>query len=107
MTRQADFDRVRNQGQARSTPLCVVIVARSAGGPARIGVVAGKRIGSAVKRNRAKRLLREGVRALYPSIAPSWDIILLARSPILDVKSTQVTAQLEQVLRKLKLIVHP
>ena len=106
LTRQADFDRVRSQGQARGTSLCVVIVARSTSGPARIGIAAGKRVGGAVQRNRAKRLLREGVRPLYPSLAPDWDIVLLARSAILDVKSTQVTEQLQQVFRKLKLIAH-
>jgi len=104
LTRPADFDRVRSQGQAHGTSLCVVIVARNASGPARIGVAAGKRIGGAVQRNRARRLLREGVRPLYPSIAPGWDIVLLARHAILDVKSTRVTAQLEQVFRRLKLI---
>jgi ribonuclease P protein component len=107
LTRQADFDRVRSQGQAHGTSLFIVIAAQGATGAARIGVAAGKRLGGAVQRNRAKRLLREGVRPLYPSIAPGWDIILLARDPILEVKSTQVTAQLEQAFRKLKLIAPP
>jgi ribonuclease P protein component len=107
LTLQADIDRVRSQGQAHSTSLFVAIAARGADGPARVGVAAGKRIGGAVQRNRAKRLLREGARALYPTLAPGWDILLLARKPILNVKSTQVTVQLEQTLRRLRIFATP
>jgi ribonuclease P protein component len=102
LTRRADFDRTRRQGQAQGTPMCVVIALRRDSGPPRIGVAAGKRIGGAVQRNRAKRVLREGVRSLYPSIAPGWDIVLLARSPVLSAKSTQVTPHLEQAFRRLR-----
>jgi len=102
LTRQADFDRVRKQGHSHGTPLCVVLAFCRESGPARIGVAAGRRIGGAVQRNRAKRLLREGARPLYGLIAPGWDIVLLARTPLLDAKSTDVTEHLEQALRRLK-----
>jgi ribonuclease P protein component len=104
LTRQADFDRVRQKGQALGTPLFVTIAAQNEGGQVRVGVAAGKRVGGAVQRNRAKRLLREGIRPLYPSIAPGWDILLLARPSILEEKSTQVTAHLAQALQRLKLL---
>jgi ribonuclease P protein component len=101
LTRRADFERVRVQGQTHGTPLFVAIAARNQDKLARIGVSAGKRVGGAVQRNRAKRLLREGVRPLYPAIMPGWDILFVARSPILEVKSTQLSAVIEQALRKL------
>lgn len=104
LTRPADFDRVRQNGQSFGTPLFVALVASNEHSQVRVGVAAGKRVGGAVQRNRAKRLLREGIRPLYPSIAPGWDILLLARPPILEVKSTQVTAHLAQTLRRLKLL---
>src|SRR3990172_215700 len=104
LTLQADIDRVRSQGQAQSTSLFVAGAARGADGPARLGVAAGKRVGGAVQRNRAKRLLREGARPLYPALAPGWDILLMARGAVLEASSTQITAGLDQVLRKLSVI---
>ena len=60
---RADFDRVQNGSDTRrasSTHFLVLLAARSAGskGP-RLGIIASRRVGSAVRRNRAKRLIRE------------------------------------------------
>jgi ribonuclease P protein component len=104
LTRRADFERVRGEGQAHGTPWFVVVAARRDGGPPRVGVAAGRRVGSAVQRNRAKRLLREGIRPLVASIAPGWDILLMARDAVLEASLTQITATLDQVLRKLTVI---
>jgi ribonuclease P protein component len=46
----------------------------------RVGYTASKKIGNAVVRNRAKRRLREVVRAVLPGAAqPGWDYVLVAR----------------------------
>lgn len=109
LTRQGDIDRVRRQGQAYHTRFFVALIASGIDASridkrSRIGVVAGKRVGGAVKRNRAKRLLREGLRPLYPHIAQGWDILLMARPPILEASSTQVSVSLDKMLCKSNLI---
>jgi ribonuclease P protein component len=40
-------------------------------------------VGNAVHRNRAKRLLREAMRPLLPQLGSGWDLVLIARPPIL------------------------
>jgi ribonuclease P protein component len=46
----------------------------------RVGYTASKKIGNAVVRNRAKRRLRDVVRAVFPAAArPGWDYVLVAR----------------------------
>lgn len=50
------------------------------GAVVRVGYTASKKIGNAVLRNRAKRRLREVVRAVLPGAGqPGWDYVLVAR----------------------------
>jgi ribonuclease P protein component len=46
-------------------------------GPPRVAVVASRRVGNAVNRNRAKRVLREAAR--HVAWAPGTDVVLVAR----------------------------
>jgi ribonuclease P protein component len=91
LTRSTDFKRVRNEGKSYSHPLIVLVASASAEQAARIGVGAGRALGGAVQRNRAKRLLRETLRPMLPLIPAGWDLVLIARKPLgtaqfLDVK---------------------
>ena len=60
-------------------------------------------MGSAVVRNRAKRVLREAARHLYPRIAPGWDIMLVARPPITRAQEPQVEEVLMSLLKQSRL----
>jgi len=70
----------------------------SNGGPL-FGVVASKRVGGAVSRNRAKRLLREAVRNTERRFKDRdlW-VVLVARGTILEATSGDVTGDLENAL---------
>ena len=68
--------------------------------PTRFAVAAGKRLGGAVLRNRIKRRLREAIRQVYPQLATGYDVIVIARAPMIEAEVVQIAAALGEVLRR-------
>ncbi len=98
LRRPQEFRRVWDTGRSWAHPLFVLWVAPSEGGKAtRIGLVASRKLGDAVQRNHARRLLREAVRHLYPNLAPGYDLVIVARSPLLGRREPEVRAALQDV----------
>jgi ribonuclease P protein component len=91
LKRHADVMRVRQAGQAYRHPLAILLVARRSAQPAsgpselnavpasRFAFTASRRVGSAVARNRGKRVMREALRQHLQCIAPGWDCVLIVR----------------------------
>jgi len=70
--------------------MLIMVYFRSASGSPRIGVIAGRAVGKAVQRNRAKRLLRHAVIPFISEIQTGWDILLIARKPLLEASFEQI-----------------
>ena len=104
LTRSTDFKRVRHDEQSTAHPLLVLIARENQLSITRIGVAAGKSVGNAVKRNRAKRLIRAAAWELYPQMESGYDLVLIARSPIIQVKMPQVRTALQQLLQRADLL---
>lgn len=104
LTRSDDFKRVRQSGKSYAHPL-VVLVAQAAELPrVRVGVAAGRMVGNAVQRNRAKRLLREAVRPILPGLPSGWDLILIARPGVAVASLEETRMALTTLLRRAGLI---
>jgi len=105
LTRSTDFKRVRRFGKSYAHPLIVLIFQPSDQPHLRVGVTAGKTVGQAVRRNRAKRLLRAAMQSLVPDLAPGSDILLVARQPLTQSTLEQTRAALLSLLRRAGLMV--
>jgi ribonuclease P protein component len=120
LTRSSDFQRVRRFGKSYAHPLIVLFVlASEAPGPAlpalagrpgsevevvRVGVAAGRTVGNAVQRNRAKRLLRAAMQNLYQKIVPGFDLVLIARQPLPSAALIQTQEALFTLLNRAGLL---
>ena len=74
-----EIQRVRRTGQSIAHPLLVLVFLKGGKSGTRFAVSAGKSVGKAVARNRAKRLIRAALREYLPDLEPGFDGILIAR----------------------------
>ena len=70
-------------------------------GADRVAVIAGKRVGGAVQRNRARRVLREAWRRVEQTATDS-DAVLVARAPIVGAKSQDLVSEMTELLEGTK-----
>ena len=75
-------------------------VRRDGGGPTRVGFVATKRIGGAVQRNKALRRMRDAVRNC-PVQTEGWDVVFVARTGVLETKSSELSSSICQIMEEL------
>lgn len=84
------FRRVYHRGKSYVHPALVIYVMKNGAGICRIGITASKKIGCAVERNRARRIIRAAFREVGASITGGYDIIFVARSRTVKAKSTDL-----------------
>lgn len=108
-----DFRRVRRDGRSRANAWFVVVAAPRPASPdgdgatTRIGIVAGKRVGDAVVRNRAKRRVRERLRLRYGQLRPGFDIVVIVRGPVATLDTDALDDALWSLLGRLNLDTAP
>ena len=85
--RRSEFQQAFSAGYRVSSRYFTLIVLPGSGpdgAPARLGIVASRKLGDAVHRNRAKRLIREVFRHLEP-LPQGPDVVVIPRRELFDV----------------------
>lgn len=93
----SDFKRVFAAKNSCASKYVVVYVHR---GDRKYGFIASKKVGNAVERNRAKRLMREVVRLHFAELSPDQQIIFIARPAIKGISYPEVEKAMLNVLRR-------
>lgn len=65
--------------------------------------MAGRRVGRAVVRNRARRILRAAWRELAPTVQEGYDVALVARGTIQGARTGDLVTEVEELLSRARL----
>ncbi len=98
-----DFARVRRAGSSWRNRLVVLAAVPNELGLSRFGLVVSGRLGTAVRRNRAKRLLREAIRRNIGHISEGWDCVLIARQALATASLVEIESAIIELLERASL----
>ena len=93
-----DFSRIYRRGKSFVSPVLVTYVMKNKSGVTRYGITTGKKVGKAVSRTRARRVIRTAYRELYPKIREGYDFVFVARAKTPAVKSYVITRAMKNHL---------
>jgi ribonuclease P protein component len=104
LRKHGEFVRAQRSGRRVGTPHFTLLVAAQPPPPrlARLGLVVGRRVGGAVRRNRVKRLCRECFRALTGLLPVGVDLVVIAREGAPELELAEVRAEWRAVEGLLK-----
>ena len=94
-----EFRRAYSRGKSYVTPFFVIYLFKHRKNTVRLGITTSKKIGKAVSRNRARRVITAAFGQVLPFLQPGYDVVIVARSRILAVKSTFAAAVMKKQLQ--------
>ena len=97
-----EFKRAYYQGKSKVTPYFICYRVKNRGQGLRYGLTTSKKVGNAVSRNHARRLLRAAIRSVEPRMGDNFDYVFVARERILTAKSYQVAAMMKGCFKDLE-----
>lgn len=98
----AVFSRLYKKGDCLASGTLIMYYAPNDLSVCRMGITVGKKIGKAVKRNRAKRLIRESYR-FFEDQTSGYDIVFVARTKTPEADFSEVKKDMAKLFRKSKM----
>jgi ribonuclease P protein component len=98
LTKPGQYALVYDEGHAATDRWLVLKARPNQMDISRYGISVSKRLGTAVVRNRVKRIIREILRTAV--FAPGWDFIIIARNPAADSNYQQLQESVTRLLRR-------
>jgi len=96
-----EFQQIFEKGHSIQGKFLVVYFLRNQYQINRYGICVGKKLGTAVRRNYIKRLLRESLRTLtFPNHQMNLDILLVAKKQILSASLNSIIEEIQHILLK-------
>ena len=105
LNRNGMFQRLYSKGTSSSDKNIVVYVLPNRQKISRLGITVSKKTGTAVVRNRIKRLIKESYRLNEKSIKAGYDIVIVARRNIINASYFDVASSLVKMMDRLNMTV--
>lgn len=100
LRKKKDFSAIYNRGKSVGEKYVVLFFRKNNLPYNRTAFLASKKVGNSVKRNRARRLMKESFRALKQNMPTGYDLIFIARNTIIDLKCADVEKSMEAAIKK-------
>ena len=94
--RRVEYQRIYDRGTKVHGKLLTLFTLANDLPVGRLGIAATRKIGGAVVRNRAKRLIREVFR--HNKLAPGFDVVVVPRRELVDASLTAIEAEFRSTL---------
>jgi ribonuclease P protein component len=104
LRRDRDFSSIYKKGKSVGDKFVVVFSKKNNLPYNRTAFLASKKVGNAVARNRARRLMKESYRSLCDQLVPGYDLIFIARNTINNSKCADVKKSIEAATKRAGLL---